>query len=279
MSLLSTAERDRYSAEAVNYLGVYKGPLTSGVPEIDVVAAQRWVAQRAYDIGWTKELFPNDSTRYLESSRERPYVERIGKKYQWIALDELLCRLADNCWIAGQYGEKAKVYNTPIDVGFERDIDPTIVPVSDGLNSDQGRRDSWLLGPRIVLDTVEERDLKGWPFKADPASSIISLTRIEEPRGSPWLTLYGYCSRTDRYLESGSRHGMRQQEFRFLMTVCLKQEDASKLAKYLRKRGQYLGTIGSPPNAQTAPTWVRRHGAIPGPRHSGLPPTGTLQRD
>jgi len=75
-------------------------------------------------MGWTKELFPSDSERYRGYSRARPYNERIGKKYQWIALDELLCRLSDNYWIGGRFGSGSKKFDNPLDVGFERDVDP-----------------------------------------------------------------------------------------------------------------------------------------------------------
>ena len=46
---------------------------------------QRWVCKRAYELGWKKELFEDFE---LQCSRGRgrgsDFMERIGKKYQWI---------------------------------------------------------------------------------------------------------------------------------------------------------------------------------------------------
>lgn len=60
--------------------------------------ACRWVIKRAYDLGWTKELFGNFENMYCRNhyGLNKGIVERIGKKYQWIAYYELLARLADN---------------------------------------------------------------------------------------------------------------------------------------------------------------------------------------
>ena len=70
------------------------------LPEFDLAALKRWVAKRAYDYGWNDSLFPNDNGRASTYTRNRPLVERIGKKYQWLALNELLCRLSDNYWMS-----------------------------------------------------------------------------------------------------------------------------------------------------------------------------------
>ena len=60
-------------------------------------------------------------------TRNRPKIERIGKKYQWLALGELLSKIADNYWLEGEYGMLPKAYASPLDIGFVRDIDPTIL--------------------------------------------------------------------------------------------------------------------------------------------------------
>ncbi|MFW6030009.1 MAG: hypothetical protein ACOCRO_07110, partial [Halanaerobiales bacterium] len=90
--------------------------------------AQRWVCKRAYELGWTKELF-----FYFEKNYARSYdrgirrVERIGKKYQWIAFYELLARLSDNLlWIDRGYCDlDDHKFFGPWQVD-KRNIDPTI---------------------------------------------------------------------------------------------------------------------------------------------------------
>ena len=58
--------------------------------------AQRWVFERVLSLGWTPEKFGDfDKHRFTSDSGEHK-AERFGKKYQWIALRELVARIADN---------------------------------------------------------------------------------------------------------------------------------------------------------------------------------------
>jgi hypothetical protein len=129
-ALLNQSERARYKIEALpNIKSLHgwriPGRRTSG--PIDAEAAKRWIANRAISFGWTKDLFPHD--RSHDDNRIRgARVERIGKKYQRMALSELLARLSDNYWLAPEYSEPSRRYDSPLDVSFTRDIDPTVLP-------------------------------------------------------------------------------------------------------------------------------------------------------
>ncbi|MFD2274598.1 hypothetical protein ACFS07_35450 [Undibacterium arcticum] len=67
-------------------------------PEFDHATVRRWICVRAHTMGWTEDLFEKfDEGPHI--SRERignHRVERIGKKYQHIALAEATARLTDN---------------------------------------------------------------------------------------------------------------------------------------------------------------------------------------
>ncbi|MFI3622636.1 NACHT domain-containing protein [Vagococcus fluvialis] len=79
--------------EWINHIGV-----SDRIAKYNDKWAQNWVINRAYELGWSKELFEDfEKTYCMESSvysKNRP--ERVGKKYQWIAYRELLAKLADN---------------------------------------------------------------------------------------------------------------------------------------------------------------------------------------
>jgi hypothetical protein len=234
MSLLTPEERRRYRKEAADRMGADTLRGKPELPAFDLVKTRRWIAKRAYCLGWTKALFPHDSSRHRGHSRERPYVERIGKKYQWIALDELLCRLADNYWLGAPYGYSAKRYDNPLDVGFERDIDPSIIPIPDASDNSQGARPKWVLGEDIILDPTPEEQLTAWPFKADPAQRLESLIQREDDQGNTWTTLYEHRSKTESYEEKRWRlHGFRRQEFRFVFCVVIAKSDRPRLVKAL----------------------------------------------
>jgi hypothetical protein len=234
LSLLTPEERRRYRKEASDRIGSATKKEKPEPRTFDLVKARRWVAKHAYDLGWTKALFSHDSSRHRNHSRERPYVERIGQKYQWIALDELVCRLADNYWIGNGYGDSAKKYDNPLDVGFERDIDPTIIPLTDASDNSQGARPKWVLGDDIILDPTPEEELTAWPFKADPAERLKRLIQRDDDQGNTWTTLYEHRSKTESYEEKRLRlHGFRQQEFRFVLCVVIAKGDRPQLVKFL----------------------------------------------
>jgi hypothetical protein len=234
MSLLTPEERRRYRKEAADRMGADARKGKPELPAFDLVKARRWVAKRAYNLGWTKTLFPNDSSTHGNHSGERPYVERIGKKYQWIALDELLSRLADNYWLGPRYGDSAKKYDNPLDVGFERDIDPSIIPITDTGDNSQGARPKWVLGEDIILESTCEEQLTAWPFKSDPAERFESLIKRDDDQGNTWTTLYEHRSKTESYEEKRGRLlGFRRQEFRFVLCVVIAKGDRPQLIKFL----------------------------------------------
>lgn len=85
------------------------------------------------------EKFGYDSEKHGEFDRNTPYtgrgensIERIGKKYQWMAMYEVVARVADNFKMIEpstrwQKNKKYIWYNGSTEPSF-RDIDPTFIP-------------------------------------------------------------------------------------------------------------------------------------------------------
>lgn len=221
MALLSPAELERYRSEAQEKV-LHRPVRTKKKPEnLDPRKVQRWVANRAYQLGWTERRFPNDRASGMRYSRDRPRTERIGKKYQWLALDELLCRLADNFWLDPDYGSLPRHYKNPHDIGFHRDIDPTILtPVLSEPTLEQTGPENWVGAPWIALENVTESQLPGWPFSTDPHAEFAKTVQRTDGQGKKWTVLYEHQSTENSYGEgSPALHGLRQQEFRFIYSV------------------------------------------------------------
>jgi hypothetical protein len=90
--------------------------------------AQRWVCKRAYELGWKPELFASFERMYATNYDRSPSrIERIGKKYQWIAFHELLALMSDNLyWIGRGYSDvDDSRFRGPWQIHL-RDLDPTI---------------------------------------------------------------------------------------------------------------------------------------------------------
>lgn len=89
----------------------------------DTSSVKRWIVKRAHELGYDVKLHGiyDDSSEY---NNRRPDVERIGKKYQWIAFHQILSILSDNHkireWILD---DTYKYYNGAWQFSV-RDIDP-----------------------------------------------------------------------------------------------------------------------------------------------------------
>lgn len=89
----------QWSAEASEWRqgGMYQsyGGGSDKPAEFNLAWARRWVCKRAHELGWSESLH-GDFDSSIHSERNEHTLERIGKKYQWIALYELAAKLADN---------------------------------------------------------------------------------------------------------------------------------------------------------------------------------------
>jgi hypothetical protein len=63
------------------------------------IKAKCWIVQRVQELGWKNEIHGEleKSMRYFGGRRDHQH-ERIGKKYQWIAYNELIAYLQDHHW-------------------------------------------------------------------------------------------------------------------------------------------------------------------------------------
>lgn len=94
-------------------------------PSFDDRVARRYVLKRALELGLDKAL--DDAPRYDPNvGRARPPVERLGKKYQWIALHEFLGFLSDHYHPRPDYDGVIPVALTPQDVHLDL-LDPVLV--------------------------------------------------------------------------------------------------------------------------------------------------------
>jgi hypothetical protein len=76
--------------------------VASGDPQALQRATERAIFDRALELGWNPERF-RATDRGRSWDRDRP-VERVGKKYQWIGLYEVLGRIVDSHQVTEPWG-------------------------------------------------------------------------------------------------------------------------------------------------------------------------------
>lgn len=85
---------------------------------------KRWIVKRVFELGYNYKIHGGyDDNSENHNFRSENKIERIGKKYQWIALFEILAMIADNYKIFDDWSGRQSLYKGPWQL-YSRDIDP-----------------------------------------------------------------------------------------------------------------------------------------------------------
>ena len=163
---------------------------------------QRWVFQRVISLGWNPRDFAEFDQRvnYWSASRTEHKPERFGKKYQWIAFQELVARISDNFHMVSHYDGEPETYKGPWQL-LSRDVDPTLPPPPRTRSSDDDievgktfAEDSsrWWVpdGPRYRDDDPPAGE--GWGTGWGDIPEFEPLVRRRDHDGSTWVVLHAW---------------------------------------------------------------------------------------
>lgn len=200
--------------------------------------AQRWVCKRAHEFGWSEELFA-DFERICSHGRDGGpsggAMERVGKKYQWMAFHEFLARLSDNYhWINRGYSDipDDDVYEGPWQIN-KRDIDPTIWARKSGeYKTYHNKQCTWWQPYSFPFPNENDSAIKTsflWDEKVLPDFSEL-LERKMPVDGSSWLVLHGFWSENRKYSDGDSDSPYLDGWFR-INSIFIRKGDFDLLAK------------------------------------------------
>lgn len=238
-ALLTETERRDYAIYAKGWVKhvMWDADASPRHPRFDNQIARRWVAWRAHDLGWTPQRF-SDLERGMQShGRMEHRIERIGKKYQWIAYHELTGRLSELVAVDGGFNEEPQPYSGPWQVGT-REMDPTIL-VTGTEQRDSSRQPAtwwsphaprWREDPpqaRIAWMSDEQRDIP------DPTS----LVDVTDPDGRRWLVLNMSASRNQSVMDDGERTFLRMTWHK-IHSLLVPRDNADRLIRLLRGSAQ-----------------------------------------
>ena len=197
-------------------------PLSSARPQqgemttYQTESAKCWVFERVLSLGWTPERFADFDRVHTDywAGRSDHKAERFGKKYQWIALRELLARIADNFHMAAECA-----YAGPWQF-FGRDIDPTLPAPPRRRNDDDGfdleptfspYSEAWWIpqGPTYGPDDPPVRE--GWTVEVGDIPEFEPLVRRKDPDGVRWVVLHSYHAWNEKIPEDEDRWARRRR--------------------------------------------------------------------
>lgn len=195
LNLLCTTLTDAH-AERFNeiFMAEKNGQEMHRPPRFELRQIQRYILWRVFDLGWTTARFGYFDRHLIGyKGRGASKVERIGKKYQWIAYHEILALLADNF----QYKEQSRdedgdqSYMGPWQDGL-RDIDPSCTLQSlRGGNSGEGYSPSWR-GAVSYENWGASHEPSEWIARSNDIPSVLDLLGITNSEdGSQWVCAHG----------------------------------------------------------------------------------------
>ena len=147
--------------------------------------AQRAIFGRVLELGWRPEVFKDADNRLRSGSRMDHAVERIGKKYQWIAFYELLGQFTDHLPIGRRWTEDPSAPYRHAEQLIYHNIDPTVI-AQESKTDDVNRTRVWFSPQQATFDPTQTgqhpSDVHGLP---DP----LDLIAVQDDDEKPWLAL------------------------------------------------------------------------------------------
>jgi hypothetical protein len=248
---------DSLNNEVLPYL---EGRLPNyGHGNFDVQSAQRWIFQKVLELGWTGVRFAEFDNSVPERGRTPHKPERIGKKYQWIALHELLARLSDNFRFAGDpHCDKVEDYQGPWQI-WRRDIDPTSILKTTG-KTDYQRGGSCWWSPIAYKSWMLDKPSKAWlSGKSDLPDPLTFIEIKQNDTGKIWYILDTYLDWEEPTLKGEGRWDKKRRSIRYhVRSYLAKRGNAKKLISWLAQN-EYLRKRSS-----DVPDWHDSHGLLLG---------------
>lgn len=202
----------------------------------NIAWCRRWVCKRAHELGWTADQFGDFESHSGGHDRHDHKVERIGKKYQWVALHELLARMADNLAYVDNTGDREgemPVYRGARQIGL-RDIDPSLLTAEthyDGW-AEWGR--TWWVPFIPKLRALSPRERRAWLESDSDIVNDASLIDLRNPKtGRRWLALGGFSHWRGSGVRDGKKELQRETWFR-LNCIVVRRTDQAALIDGLR---------------------------------------------
>lgn len=172
-------------------------------------STRRWVGWRAHDLGWTAARFGDFDRKVPDRGRMEHRIERIGKKYQWIALHELAGRLADGFAMGRGWREETGRYEGPWDIDI-REMDPSMLVTGTPSRERSDDPATWWAphAPKWPIEPPQMRQAWMADRQRDVPDPVQQIS-VTDQQGRNWLVLELSMSRNQWHMVDGDRAAHR----------------------------------------------------------------------
>lgn len=167
---------------------IFNNVLDKFEEDIDIDKVRRWVIKRTLQLGFDPKIHDVNLPGYF--GRRGGATERIGKKYQWIALHEILARLQDRYKVrlGWKYENIADYFENAGEMGV-RNFDPTLLLSKTFIDGFRQPERKWYCDYEY-LDA--DYDMHKW--LSEPISFEKNLIELTDLHKRKWMALCSYPS-------------------------------------------------------------------------------------
>jgi len=209
--------------------------------EFDTEPIKRWIVQRVFELGYNVELHGNyDRSVSGHNDRMGNRIERIGKKYQWIALHEMVAMVADNFKVKEErWSKKTKlrIYTGPWH-GHLRDIDPAFTTRNKD-EENEYEHNSFIAEPERKWWIDEQygywnRPAFEWVTSIEDLPNPAAVILRKDPTGQEWVYLQASIHWSEPKQIGKDRYRIPRKEIWYLLQAYLvKKKDKQKTVDWL----------------------------------------------
>jgi hypothetical protein len=206
----------------------------NGVPKFPLLKGQCWVFNRTLELGWQQSLhekIERDSLRYSHGRYDHQ-VERIGKKYQHIAFDELIGYLADYHWYV-DWDKKPSIL-THIEDFKHADIDATYLSGSFSKHAGTYFPDS-IRAPEMAFVPNSPESNMAWTKTLDDIPEPVQFLIQSGADGHRWCLQHSFCRSKDYMKGFESSEPFRGAQYDIEL-ILIDQTELGKLRNLTTKR-------------------------------------------
>ncbi|UCB57639.1 MAG: ATP-binding protein [Candidatus Omnitrophota bacterium] len=243
---LSVQKRKFFDKEIKPFLNK-RGDIDDPLERFDTGLAQRWVFDRVVQLGWSHKLH-GKFDRYVNYSRldrSEHKAERIGKKYQWIALHELLAKISDNFeFKVDSWSDRIGKYEGPWQLNM-RDIDPSCI-----LKEFPNAKPE---GVPNFRDIEKQSQYNAWNKRISDSTWIKKEYDLPDPKqiievidsqGNAWLVLEGFIEWQDETPPEHEKYNLSRRRLWYMMkSYLVKKREKNKVCTWAQRehfRGQWM---------------------------------------
>lgn len=180
--------------------------------------------------------------REIGSGRARDTYpkERIGKKYQWLAMFEILARVSDHFpkHAGWNFGKKSTEPYEGTWNPHVRDIDPTIIIKSTGKYNEEEVSRYWWAKENYSQWTLSNKD---WIRQVDDLPMLQNLINVTDESGKEWLILEGYPEWAEPKPLGVNKYDVSHKRLWLqLRSYLVHEEDFKKVINWMKKQ-DFLG--------------------------------------